>query len=138
MHKRNGEVLKVEIAVNQKKFSKSYMDLISDYKKRLRPYAELSLNMNAKLGEKKKRSYAISINSKAPQISSEMLAEKIENLAIKSAGDLVFYIGFEDSAACDEEFALLAYDASLDILASVLAEQIFRAYTIINGRTYHK
>lgn len=89
-------------------------------------------------------SYNIAMCIEGKQLSSEKLAEKIENISVDGKSRLNFIIG--SSFGISEEVKSLA-DLKLSMsemtfphqLARVmLLEQIYRSFQIINGGKYHK
>jgi|SRR5690554_3878152 len=87
--------------------------------------------------------YVITLEIKGKQISSEELALKLENLETSSK-EIVFVIG--GSFGLDEEvikrsdFALSFSNFTFphQLMFLILTEQIFRAYSIVNNKQYHK
>lgn len=87
---------------------------------------------------KRARIYALTEEGK--QFSSREFAEEIGGVA----GDMVFVIGGPDGLAAavrqraDATLSLSRMTFPHEMAATLLAEQIFRALTILGGRSYHK
>ena len=78
------------------------------------------------------------------QLSSEKFSELIDDCTNHGISRIVFIIG-GSMGLCDEVKARADFRLSFSemtfphmLMRVVLAEQIYRAFTIINGKTYHK
>ncbi len=135
--------MKINIVIPDRGIDSPHKELIDDYIKRISPYSKVKLNFGKASRKSKKKilddkAYKVRIDGDSTPISSEELAEKFKTWGNRSVGDISFYIGYEEVINEDESFALLTFNPSNQMMVSVLVEQIFRAYTIINGRKYHK
>lgn len=156
--------MKIKIIALGKIKEKYLKEGIDEYLKRLTPYASLEIieippieikdeNLTAKIleqeGEKilsqiKPQSYVITMEIKGKMFSSEEFAQKIEELTNDGTSEIVFVIG----SSCGispivSERANLKMSMSkmtfLHLFARlILVEQIYRAFKIIKGETYHK
>ncbi len=106
--------------------------------------AEKIMRIEGERIEKAARGYKIAFAVEGKKISSEDLAEKIKTLVSSGTGEITFIIG--GSYGIDEEVKRRA-DEKISFsdmtfphtLARVMAaEQIYRAFSIINGNGYHK
>lgn len=132
--------------------------------KRLTPYASVSIlelnpieikdeNLTAKIlldeGEKilsniKPQDYVITMEIKGKQFSSEEFAQKIEEITNDGTQEIVFVIGsscgigknVSDSANLKMSMSKMTFLHQFARL--ILVEQIYRAFKIIKGETYHK
>ncbi len=129
--------MNINIYYKNKKLDEPYLTLFNEYKKRLSPYAKLELKTGAKNINKTKDDYRININASSKALSSEDFAEKIGDLSLNSFTNIGFYID-EDNEGKDFNFALLYNKISDEMCISVLVEQIYRAFAILNNKTYHK
>ena len=96
------------------------------------------------LGKIPKGAYVISLCVEGAQMSSEELAEKLDRLAVGGAGSIAFIIG--GSLGLSDEikrrsdlrlgFSKMTFPHRL--MRVILLEQIYRAFTISKGITYHK
>ena len=127
--------MKINIYVLSNKFEKFYKDAIKEYDKRLRRYCKINLYVikpNNILP-----SYKIQISTKGYNISSEQLAQKINQFAISGKSNISFILSdeFED---VDEIISISPMKMDVGLLTTITYEQIYRAYRIINNQTYHK
>lgn len=132
--------------------------------KRLTPYASVSIlelnpieikdeNLTAKIlldeGEKilsniKPQDYVITMEIKGKQFSSEEFAQKIEEITNDGTQEIVFVIGsscgigknVSDRANFKMSMSKMTFLHQFARL--ILVEQIYRAFKIIKGETYHK
>ena len=132
--------------------------------KRLTPYASVSIlelnpieikdeNLTAKIlldeGEKilsniKSQDYVITMEIKGKQFSSEEFAQKIEEITNDGTQEIVFVIGsscgigknVSDRANLKMSMSKMTFLHQFARL--ILVEQIYRAFKIIKGETYHK
>ena len=132
--------------------------------KRLTPYASVSIlelnpieikdeNLTAKIlldeGEKilsniKPQDYVITMEIKGKQFSSEEFAQKIEEITNDGTQEIVFVIGsscgigknVSDRANLNMSMSKMTFLHQFARL--ILVEQIYRAFKIIKGETYHK
>lgn len=134
--------MKIGIYHRCKKIGKPYLELIEEYKKRLSKDAKVELVPMERIKEKDPKAYRIAIRRGAPLLSSEELAAELQSLALQSKSRLGFYIepveGSAEREEADFAFALLTNRASEEMIISVLIEQIYRAFSIQKGRSYHK
>ncbi|HHU63293.1 MAG TPA: 23S rRNA (pseudouridine(1915)-N(3))-methyltransferase RlmH [Clostridiales bacterium] len=140
---------------------------VEEYKKRLRSYCRLKIievedektweNMSkreeelvkAREGERilkaaKPSSYVIALAIEGVQMSSEDLADYIQDLGVKGKSDITFIIG--GSIGLSDEvlsrshlklsFSLMTFPHQL--MRVILLEQIYRSFKIIRGEPYHK
>ncbi|NLK65023.1 MAG: 23S rRNA (pseudouridine(1915)-N(3))-methyltransferase RlmH [Tissierellia bacterium] len=91
-----------------------------------------------------KNSYVIVLDIKGLQLSSEAFAEKLNTLGIEGNSDITFIIGGSnglwkeiiDSADFRLSFSKMTFPHQL--FKVILLEQIYRAFKINSGQTYHK
>lgn len=132
--------------------------------KRLTPYASVSIlelnpieikdeNLTAKilldeggkiLSNIKPQDYVITMEIKGKQFSSEEFAQKIEEITNDGTQEIVFVIGsscgigknVSDRANLKMSMSKMTFLHQFARL--ILVEQIYRAFKIIKGETYHK
>ncbi|KAE9635662.1 23S rRNA (pseudouridine(1915)-N(3))-methyltransferase RlmH [Defluviitalea raffinosedens] len=130
-----------KIYVVGNKIQKFYTDGIKEYVKRLSRYCKPSLvpvkNEEDLLKKLSPKSYKILIASYGAQLSSEELASKINHLGVSGKSDIAIIIG-STKANYDECLAISPMEMDLGLTATILFEQIYRAYRIINNEPYHK
>jgi len=91
----------------------------------------------------KETDYVITLEIKGKQITSEELALKLENLETSSK-EIVFVIGgsfgLDDEVIKRSDFSLSFSNFTFphQLMFLILTEQIFRAYSIVNNKQYHK
>ncbi len=146
---------------------KFFVDAIKEYAKRLSRYCKFSEEIipderadenyspseieqvKSKEGIKilnkiSKSSYAFALDLKGTQLSSEELAQKINSLGIEGKSDITFIIGGSNGLSSDVldradyklSFSKMTFPHQL--FKVILTEQIYRAFKINAGETYHK
>lgn len=107
----------------------------------LTPYS-LALKEEAKEINKHLKGYVIKMAINGTQLSSEKLAEKIQQVQIQGNSNITFVIG--SSHGLDESVNA-SYDLSISkmtfphqLTRVILLEQIYRSFCIINHTPYHK
>ncbi|MCD6181479.1 MAG: 23S rRNA (pseudouridine(1915)-N(3))-methyltransferase RlmH [Candidatus Cloacimonetes bacterium] len=137
------------------------IDGIREYEKRLRLYdpvqwlvvPDVKLNKSSSVEQVKKQEAAIILKHLAPrdvvvaldergtQFASVDFAKKLEALQVQ--GPLVFVIGGVyglDAAVCQRANLVLGFSSftfTHQMIRLLLVEQIYRAHTILHGKTYH-
>lgn len=142
---------------------KFYRDAIEEYAKRLQRFCKFEIievqeeliDSNLKNLEvvkekegkrilQKAQGYLIALAINGENISSEDHAKKINELSVRGVSTITYIIGGSyglskevlDSVDYKLSFGKLTYPHQL--MRVVLTEQIYRAYTIIEGSSYHK
>lgn len=126
-----------------------------EYEKRISRYAKFEiieteeefapkkLEKEAKRLLPKLNGFVIVLDKGGEKLSSEEFAEKLSKIAL-SSGEATFVIGGSeglDKTVKERADMLLSFGAITlphSLARVVLAEQIYRALTIINGGKYHK
>lgn len=89
-------------------------------------------------------SYVLSMCIEGKQKSSEELASLIQNKAVGGVSNIVFIIGSsfglseKVKSLSDERFSMSEMTFPHQLARVMLLEQIYRAFSIINGSKYHK
>ena len=156
--------MKIKIIALGKIKEKFLKDGIEEFLKRLTPYANVEVielspveikdeNLIKKAldeeGEKilaliKPHSYVITLEIKGKMLSSEELAEKIQLLTNDGIGEIIFVIGSSYgiyknvSNRADFKLSMSKMTFLHQFARLLLVEQIYRAFKIIKGETYHK
>lgn len=158
--------MKVTLICVGKVKEKFYRDAIKEYEKRLGAYiklntieisdekvkaendSEIALAMekegNNILSKIKDNQYVITLEILGKNLSSEEFASKIDNLMLIGKSDVVLIIGgsygLSDSVKKRSDFALSFSRMTFphQMMRVVLLEQVYRAYRIITGASYHK
>lgn len=92
---------------------------------------------------KKLKGYIILCDIKGKELSSSALAEKLKNL-MQTNSEISFVVG-GSYGVCEKVKSLSKEKISFspmtfphNLFRIMLLEQVYRAFTIINGKTYHK
>lgn len=146
---------------------KFFKDAIDEYKKRLGRFCKFNekcikpenlsvspsgneiKNVLAKEKQKiteviPKGAYKIAMCIEGKQMPSEKLAGLLEDLPCRGVSDIAFIIGSSHGldeglkAECDLKLSMSQMTFAHSLAAVMLAEQIYRAFCIINGDKYHK
>jgi len=81
--------------------------------------------------------YKIGILPSGKSLSSEELAEKIKELELSAKTDILIVIGNEE-IPLNESISISPMEMSLGLASTILFEQLYRAYKILNNEPYHK
>lgn len=106
--------------------------------------AEKSLKCEGKRIAENLRGYTIAFAVEGKRISSEGLADKLKKLSDSGVGDITFVIGGSYGiekgvkASCNERISFSDMTFPHTLARVVACEQIYRAFTIIAGKEYHK
>lgn len=146
---------------------KYFVSAIEEYTKRLRRYASVnevelkdeavpeSLSENERLSVLKKEgqrilekipggAYVVALCVEGKEISSEELSEFINDTALSGKSHIVFIIGGslglsgEVKSRADFKLSFSKMTFPHRLMKVILMEQIYRAFTITEGKTYHK
>lgn len=131
--------MKITIISETKIQNKYAKQAIKEYTKRLGAFAKVN-HIITRSPEKDipQNAYVIQIDTNGESISSEELAQKIENLAVHGHSHIVFLLEVSSSVSPDFSLAISQMDMDSDILHIALYEQLYRAFAIIKNLPYHK
>lgn len=121
-----------------------YQAAIQEYDKRLSRYCKLSriqLKNEAQMTKKLQNSpYLIVISTSGNLISSEALAEQLNQLGVDGHSDIQFVLGNypEAHAYAEQVLALSPMCMDIGLTITLLYEQLYRAYRIMHQHPYHK
>ncbi len=168
MHSRHKlfilEKMKIKIIALGKIKEKFLKDGIDEFLKRLTPYTSIEIieippieikdeNLTSKIleqeGEKilshiKPPVFVITLEINGTMLSSEEFASKIESLTNEGISEVVFVIGSSCglsnivSKRANLKLSLSKMTFLHQFTRLILLEQIYRAFKIIKGETYHK
>ena len=129
-----------------------YRDAVSEYVKRLSRFAKIEIkelaegaNPNAEAWEilRACKGYTIALAVEGEKLSSEALAKKIKTLS--DAGKEITFIigsscGLSDEVKRAADYKLSFSDMTFphQLMRVILVEQVYRAFMINAGATYHK
>lgn len=149
------------------KIKEAYLkDAINEYSKRLSKYCKLTIlelpdekipdrlneslsneiknkESNAILNHIKKDSYIICLDLTGKELSSEDFSKNIENLSLQTS-NITFVIGGSLGLSSDllkkahQKICFSKMTFPHQLIRVFLLEQIFRAFKISNGETYHR
>ncbi|MGB9780822.1 23S rRNA (pseudouridine(1915)-N(3))-methyltransferase RlmH [Caldanaerobacter sp.] len=118
-----------------------YEKAIEEYFKRLKRFCSVSLSVyktHKKVPSKELEKFLkVVISNDGKTISSEEFALKIKEFEMKSMTNIAFLIGKEFEAG-DEKLVISRMKLSEGLTATLLAEQLYRAYKILRNEPYHK
>ncbi|MBU4484263.1 23S rRNA (pseudouridine(1915)-N(3))-methyltransferase RlmH [bacterium] len=140
--------MKLVIITIGKPKNKACQELINDYISRIPHYMPLELiavKEEGRLSEKlSKDDYVLLCDEHGKEYTSVELAEYLVELQNRGIKRLTFVVGdaegFGDKIRkrSDESIALSRLTLQHEMAAAILAEQLYRACTIIKGEPYHK
>lgn len=136
-------MMKFEIYILQKKSQdpKMYQEAMKEYLKRLGAYAKVSVvyKKNAKQVEKilKEPGEHYHMIPGKESITSPELAKLINDSSVQGISKFHFYIGDLQSDEV-KPFHVSSFTQSGSLVSTILLEQIYRAYRILNHQPYHK
>ncbi len=159
-------MLTINIVCVGKLKEKFFKDAVSEYSKRLSKYCKLNIlelpdekipnNSNETIFNEikakecknisshlKENSYVACLDLRGKEYSSEQFATKIESLKMKTSS-ITFVIGGslgltkEFLINCDEQICFSKMTFPHQLMRIFLLEQLFRAFKISNGETYHR
>lgn len=143
---------KINFIVVGKIKEKFYRDAVDEYAKRLSRFAKLEIkelpereNLTAEAEDilRFAKGYTVALAVEGKKASSEKLAEKIKGLC-DAGKEISFIIGSscglseKVKQAADELLSFSDMTFPHQLMRVVLAEQVYRAFMIISGSTYHK
>jgi len=127
----------------------SYLrEAAAEYSKRLNAYCRLKItelrDNTPMLPYLKSSCYNIALCVEGKELSSPELAGLIDKTAVSGKSEICFVIGESDGlpeevkSACDLRLSFSKMTFPHQLMRVILLEQIYRAFTIINGGKYHK
>lgn len=136
----------------QGSLKESYLkEAVGEYSKRLSAFCKLEIKESksdlpdALFDEvSSAKGYKIALCVEGKHLSSPDLAAKLENVFGSGTSDVCFVIGGSDGlsekvkAVCDFRLSFSQMTFPHQLMRVILLEQIYRAFTIINHKTYHK
>ncbi len=146
---------------------KYWVQAVAEYSKRLSVYCSLDIIelKEAKLPDKagaaeesavketegreilkrlKDNMYVITLEVKGKMLSSEKLADKVQQLGLSGNSNVVFIIGGslglseEVSRRADFKLSFSEMTFPHQMMRVILLEQVYRSFKMIRGETYHK
>ena len=139
--------MNVKMCILSGKTEKFFAAARKEYEKRLGRFCKLKIkeykNPEKLLKDIEKDSHVVLVRSRGEQLSSTDLADRISSMELNGTSGMTIVIGAdnEESIAVGVEhvdFSISRMSMSSGMTAAVALEQIYRAYKIIHGETYHK
>ncbi|MGR6904598.1 23S rRNA (pseudouridine(1915)-N(3))-methyltransferase RlmH [Lysinibacillus sp. BSL11] len=133
--------MNIKIYIVGDKIEKTYLEGIKEYEKRLSRYCKVKLqhfkNEEQLLKKISDKTYKILVSVMGTTVTSEELAEKINQLGITGKSDVTIIIG-ADNLPHDDLLAISPMEMDLGIKTLIMFEQIYRSFRILNNEPYHK
>lgn len=133
--------MNIKIFIVGEKIDKTILEGIKEYEKRLSRYCKVKLqhfkNEEQLLKKITDKTYKVLISVMGTTVTSEELAEKINQLGLTGKSDVTIIIGV-DNLPHDELLAISPMEMDLGIKTLIMFEQIYRSYRILNNEPYHK
>lgn len=133
--------MKIKVYAIGDRLEKFYLEAIKEYEKRLSRYCNIKLVHLKKEEHLQKKispnSFVIIISTVGKTISSEELATTIDQWASSGLSDVSLVIG-ANQPIYNETMTLSQMEMDFGLTTSILFEQVYRAFRIINKHPYHK
>ncbi|GIO03548.1 ribosomal RNA large subunit methyltransferase H [Brevibacillus halotolerans] len=133
--------MKISVYAIGDKMERFYLEAIKEYEKRLSRYCNIKLIHLKKESDLQKKlnpsTFVIAITTSGKSISSEELAVKLDQNALSGVSDISIVVG-ANPTEYNETLTLSQMEMDSGLQTTVLFEQIYRAYRIINNHPYHK
>ncbi|MCM1178795.1 MAG: 23S rRNA (pseudouridine(1915)-N(3))-methyltransferase RlmH [Clostridium sp.] len=145
--------MRYNIYCNKKNLSKNHKAAIAEFEKRLGSYCDITKSMTTTLSLPKeiiKENHHIIFLCDGPSTySSDEFARYLQCLFLKGASVFHVLIGFSQAEAykavlsvskeaAPDHLSLSRSSLSTETATLLFYEQLYRAYTILQGKTYHK
>ncbi len=135
--------MKIKIYTTTKNKNKSqtfHIDMINEYVKRLSKYAKCEVVFGKKLNKVSKNTKVFLLDASKTS-NSEYLAEMLNTLTVVGFSEVVFLTDISLLDIADvkyDSFSVSTMNFTELTAVSVLLEQIYRGYKILNNENYHK
>lgn len=145
--------MRYNIYCNKKNLTKNHKAAIAEFEKRLGSYCDITLSVTTTLTLPKeitKENHHILFLCDGPSTySSDGFAKYLQKLHLKGTSNFHILIGFSESEGYDavwsvsktvtpDRLSLSQITLSAETATLLFYEQLYRAYTILQGKTYHK
>ena len=143
-------MISIQIICLGKLKEKFYIGAVDEYLKRLTPYAKMQIielpetATASDILSKTSGNYLIPMCIEGDMLSSEALADKIESVANRGISKFTFYIGGSEGLPQevkdkgDLKLSMSRMTFPHHFARVMVLEQIYRAFKINEGGTYHK
>ena len=139
------------VFINQNNIEDNHKMAILEYTKRLSAYCDIRIiagfEQDLFSGCSMDNSHFYNLVRKPSDYNSIEFAKEIDGLQRSGKSNVNFFIGFSDDIIynlCEkiggnmESFSLSNCSLSVETQTVLLVEQLYRGYTILQGKTYHK
>lgn len=146
-------VMHFHIYCNQKNLNENHSLAIDEFQKRLSAYCDTTLHTTLTLdltSDISSNNHLFVIVGNGPStFSSEEFAKQLNSLQLTGKSTIHVFIGYDENMCYSSLSKLVSYDIPLHMSISnstfssetktlLFYEQLYRAYTILQGKTYHK
>ena len=146
-------MVKIQLVCVGKLKEKYWTDAIAEYVKRISRFGELKiieLPERKTLAEEGKdillkcKGYVVVTDVLSELVTSEGIAELTKNALNRGASEVTFVIGSSEGLSdevkqrADKRISFGRVTFPHQMMRVILCEQVYRAFTILNGVTYHK
>lgn len=131
--------MKINIYSDNVKLSKQYNNALKEYVKRCSIFTKINY-YKYKDNCLKETDYIILIDNCYNSISSNDLADKIKHITTYENSTISFVLlsNNKNINKFNDSFCISKVSIKEEMLIVILTEQIYRAFTILNGKKYHK
>ena len=135
--------MEITIHADIRKLDTDYKKALDEYIKRTSPYCKITLKTYKKFSALSLRdsSAKVAIIPGKNTISSPELADTITNYNLNGISHIEFIVPSSSEYETDDSWSTMnisSFSLNTELTVVVLAEQLYRAYTILNNITYHK
>ena len=136
--------MNVHVVVFLKKTEKFYENAAAEYARRLGRYCKLRVSrIPPGKAFPQPEGLCVLVRPGERMLSSEELAEEMEKAQVRGVSRVTVVLAGDEDAAGDwspqpVRLALSPMEMSPGLMLTVLLEQIYRAFKIIHGESYHK
>ena len=128
--------MKIQLLYQNKLNQPEYLSAIAEYTKRITPFAQLRvIPADAYTGSD--RDIYIQIQNYGDTICSEQLADRLHTYMMSGCQTVTFSL-VPLAVMPHDTFCLSGMKLSEPLSLTVLCEQLYRGFMILNHRTYHK
>lgn len=142
---------------------KFWQDATREYEKRISAFAKINVvevkeseygtsekdilcakQQEAKRLESHKKGFSIALEVNGKSFDSESFAGYIQDLANRGVSQITFFVGgsfgldSDFSKQTNQQLSFSKFTFPHQMMRVILLEQIYRAFTILNNKTYHK
>lgn len=141
------------IYCNQKSLNENHILAIDEFKKRLSAYCETTLHTSLSItlnSDVSSNNHLFVIVGNGPStFSSEEFAKQLNSLHLTGKSTIHVFIGYDENLCYNSLSKLTSLDIPMHMSISnsmlssetktlLFYEQLYRAHTILQGKTYHK